>query len=76
MNSVTASNKKSIMWAVYCKASMLYLANFTPCRAAIEVSPVPAIAVTFNTRSEAMRAAENVAPLFGSFDWHPVQVQA
>jgi hypothetical protein len=63
-------------FAIQCKASRLYLCNMTPCRASIEITPVPAVAVQYKTRGEAKTAADALRPLFGSFDWQPVQVNA
>lgn len=65
-----------MMFAVQCKASKLYLVNMTPCRAAIEISPVVQVAIQYRNHGEAAKAAESMRPLFGSFDWQAVKVQS
>ena len=61
-------------FAVQCRASQLYLSNLTPCRAAIEVTPVVQVALQFNHRTEAEKAVESIRLLFGSFDWQSVRL--
>lgn len=64
-----------IKFAVQCRVSKLFLSNFTPCRAAIEVTPVEKVAQRLD-RAEAGKLAESLKPLFGTFDFHPVRVDA
>lgn len=62
-------------FAIQCKASKLYLSNLTPCRAAIEVTPVQQVALQFKTHVEATTAVDSIKTLFGSFDWKVAKVQ-
>lgn len=63
-----------IKFAVQCRTSKLFLSNFTPCRAALEITPVPAIAMQWGSIAEAKQTAASLQPLFGSFDFQPVRV--
>lgn len=67
--------QKQRVFAVRCKNTLLFISNFTPCRAALEVTPVERIATTFKFRSDAKKLADSLRPLFGSYEFEPVAVE-